>query len=644
MSSRPLCLVSAGHPGRAREINHSNRNNANGSKSNRNGNSNRKQQLRTNWNARGSKAPFPSAGKAGSCNLLGDEPVIKGKGKNMNHLLNFQSYESVSPSTIGGARKGGRTRHITPRMPKGKEEFVQSVAQFIVEQDSDLELEPFQVDPDLPVPWKFVEAIRIFGQEETECPICLHPPIAAKVGRCGHAHCASCVLKLLSICEHPECPVCQCALTASDLRSVICGVERRPKSNSSITFVKMRRDKNRIVPVPQSETTQNWINRYERVVPISRASLIENILDREEAELGCQLAECEPSEVPFIEQAKALLQTRRANFKPVATTAPLATVTKSVTAEMALSENPNLTNAEPVEETSSGTAEEDCYYFYQSVDCGNVFLSSLNAKCLISEFGSLKNAPPTVQATMLEIDDYTMDPDVRRRFRYLGHLSLGEAFSLAYVDHEGLGLSAETFEKHKAQIQQRKKRLRKKDHEENKASKLVEEYYDRELYGKYRPADISLSSHEMFPDFGNVSLDTASSPEPQSAPISIPSPSNNTGLTSSWKTGSSWGASSQDSSQWPVASPRSSSQSFWGEMKKTSKPQETLKTLSEPDVLDEELERRAPDFGSEFAADFASALAEATSPGAKNNADKGEESRKPKKAQKKKKGRIIFST
>ena len=153
-----------------------------------------------------------------------------------------------------------------------------------------------------------------------------------------------------------------------------------------------------------------WINRYERVVPISRASLIENILDREEAELGCQMAECEPSEVPFIEQAKALLQTRRANFKPVATTAPLAAVTKSVTAEMALSENPNLTNAEPVEETSSGTAEEDCYYFYQSVDCGNVFLSSLNAKCLISEFGSLKNAPPTVQATMLEIDDYTMDP------------------------------------------------------------------------------------------------------------------------------------------------------------------------------------------------------------------------------------------
>ena len=95
MSSRPLCLVSAGHPGRAREINHSNRNNANGSKSNRNGNSNRKQQLRTNWNARGSKAPFPSAGKAGNCNLLGDEPVIKGKGTGSNKARKYTAKKSV---------------------------------------------------------------------------------------------------------------------------------------------------------------------------------------------------------------------------------------------------------------------------------------------------------------------------------------------------------------------------------------------------------------------------------------------------------------------------------------------------------------------------------------------------------------------
>lgn len=30
---------------------------------------------------------------------------------------------------------------------------------------------------------------------------------------------------------------------------------------------------------------------------------------------------------------------------------------------------------------------------------------------------------------------------------------------------------------------------------------IFQEFYDRELYGKYAPAEISLSSHEMFPDF-----------------------------------------------------------------------------------------------------------------------------------------------
>merc|ERR1712228_27499 len=104
--------------------------------------------------------------------------------------------------------------------------------------ECELEIEPFQIDPDLPVPWKFIEAIRLFGQEETECPICLHPPIAAKVGRCGHAHCSSCILKLISISEYPECPICQCDLKLADLRSVICGVEKRPKINSTIEFVK----------------------------------------------------------------------------------------------------------------------------------------------------------------------------------------------------------------------------------------------------------------------------------------------------------------------------------------------------------------------------------------------------------------------
>lgn len=633
MSNRPLSLVSAGHPARARETNHS----RGGAKSNRNGNSNRKQPR--NWNARrggGNNFPFPSAGKGRD--LMADEPIANtnSKGTNLNHLLSFQSYES---STNQSGRNTRSQRLVQSRAAKGKEDYVQSTAQFVINENCELEITPFQSDPDLPVPWKFIQVIRLFGQEETECPICLHPPIAAKVGRCGHAHCSSCILKLISISEYPECPICQCDIKLSDLRSVICGVEKRPKLNSTVEFVKMKRTKNSVAAVPQAPVNSTWISRYDRVISVSAVSILENVLDREEAELACQSSECEESEVPFIDQAKDLLKSRQ-----LALGAPTLSEEAKCTkpkVDIFQSENPNLD--ENVDQSEIGQPEnvekDDSYYFYQTVNCGNIFLSSLNAKCLITQFGSLKNAPTTISATMLEIDDYTMDQDVRRRFRYLNHLSLGEAFSLVYLDSDGLGLSKETFEKHKIQIQQRKKKLNQKDRAEKKAHKLVEEYYDRELYGKYKAAEISLSSQEMFPDFGE-------SPSQESAPIPI----QNQGTSGSWvKNTSSWSSSPMD---WPVASPGtsanksspcgSSGSSFWGEMKKTSKTgnMETLKKVEETVSDDDLLELRAPDFRSEFAADLYSALEEATN-------DKKETSpteKKPKKGQKKKKGRVIFST
>ena len=48
---------------------------------------------------------------------------------------------------------------------RSKEEFLQSTAQFLVRSGSELELAPFGVDSDIPVPWKFIEAVRLFGQD-----------------------------------------------------------------------------------------------------------------------------------------------------------------------------------------------------------------------------------------------------------------------------------------------------------------------------------------------------------------------------------------------------------------------------------------------------------------------------------------------
>ena len=50
--------------------------------------------------------------------------------------------------------------------------------------------------------------------------------------------------------EYPECPICQCDLNMADLRSVICDIDERPKINSKIQLIKMKREKNQVAPVP----------------------------------------------------------------------------------------------------------------------------------------------------------------------------------------------------------------------------------------------------------------------------------------------------------------------------------------------------------------------------------------------------------
>lgn len=678
MSSRPLSIISAGHQGRAHETNHSRSSTPNGQqKLNRNGNNPNR-----NFNRRGGGnfCPSPSAGKG--YNLARDD---RKKGQNINHLLNFQAYESNNNNQTT-SRKNGKSS--APRAPKGKEDYVQNTAQFVISEDAELELIPFQSDPDIPVPWKFIEAIRIFGQEKTECPICLHIPIAAKVGRCGHAHCNSCILKLISIMEYPECPICQCDLNMADLRSVICDIDERPKINSKIQLIKMKREKNQVAPVPIGPVKTEWLNQFDRVLKMDNNSILENIVVREEIELICQRADCETSEEAFVDQASTALASRRTYLttkrsrktseispseivKKVERSPQIKPEVQNVEMKLAFdpfkSDNPNLeiieTQNPPVSQKTEVTLEietkkdDNCYYFYQAVDCGNVYLSSLNAKCLITQYGSLKEAPEKIEAKMVELEDFTMDQDVRRRFRYLNHLSLGKGFSLVYVDSDDLGLSSETYEKHKDYIQLKKKKLNKKDRDENQAHLVVEEYYDREIYGKYKAADISLSSLDMFPDFNeSVSIEdvlkeasqTTSPTSPATlnlvedfptvittTEISPPRRISVPGASGSWSKSTSNPNSFSSTDGWPTMSPtlvsNSVGSSFWGDMKKSSKMTPFSALTEEVDSEDLEL----PNFRPEF--DLFSGLKNAAL--VTSEATNG---KKPKKGQKKKKGRIIF--
>ncbi|KAG1682443.1 RING finger protein 10 [Nymphon striatum] len=67
---------------------------------------------------------------------------------------------------------------------------------------------------------------------------------------------------------------------------------------------------------------------------------------------------------------------------------------------------------------------KDIYYFYQASDGQPIYLHPLNVKMLIEEFRSLKACPEKITAKIVQIENNTMDENLRNKFRYLNHLPL----------------------------------------------------------------------------------------------------------------------------------------------------------------------------------------------------------------------------
>lgn len=76
-------------------------------------------------------------------------------------------------------------------------------------------------DADTAVPWSNVLEVRCFQTETTACPICLFPPVAPRMGPCGHIYCYPCVwyfIKYENDLLSRQCAVCNTYLRINELK------------------------------------------------------------------------------------------------------------------------------------------------------------------------------------------------------------------------------------------------------------------------------------------------------------------------------------------------------------------------------------------------------------------------------------------
>jgi len=246
------------------------------------------------------------------------------KKQSLNHLLNFQ----YTPR--GNGQETDRSRGPRPsknhnqqhRQTFSKEQYLQSNCQFIVEAVGDYSVH--LVDPDVPVNWDNIQEVylKTSGSEPTSCPICLFPPIAGKISRCGHVFCWPCILHYLALSDDDwrKCPICYVNISKSDLKSVQAITQETLGTGSMVEMRLMKRERNSTLAVPVNHPGLDafpFVNDQEenkalsKLIKATPEQVLSRILIREQEELQQRYREeKDQPESIFIKEALALLESR----------------------------------------------------------------------------------------------------------------------------------------------------------------------------------------------------------------------------------------------------------------------------------------------------------------------------------------------
>uniref|UniRef100_A0A8C2XME5 E3 ubiquitin-protein ligase RNF10 n=1 Tax=Cyclopterus lumpus TaxID=8103 RepID=A0A8C2XME5_CYCLU len=408
----------------------------------------------------------------------------------LNHLLNF-TFEPRGGT--GGFGDGGhsswgrRNKWGHKHKPFNKELFLQANCQFVVTDDQDYKAH--FTDPDTLVNWDCVQQVRIYSHEVPSCPICLYPPLSARITRCGHIFCWPCMLHYLSIGERSwsKCPICFEEVHTADLKSVVAMETRQYVAGDVITMCLMQREKGALVAMPSSQWVKveepvrfgdTCLSPYSKLLLTSPTQVL-SLVAEEKAVLQSQLSQEGDAQGCFIQSALCLLQVTE------------ATVHVSVWTYRFLP----LPCVPPAD------------------DCQQMFLHPVNVRCLLREYGSLEASPDSITATVVEIVGHTVTEDIRRRHRYLAHLPLTCEFSICELALQPPILSKDTLDTFADDLEKRKHLRQKKARDEKRREKRIE-IEENKKQGKYPEVHIGLENLYHFPAFGSPPNNSSSFMQP----------------------------------------------------------------------------------------------------------------------------------
>lgn len=494
------------------------------------------------------------------------------KKQNINHLLNFQ----FEPRSHKHAPKFRNSSDSSKKPKYNKEQFLQANCQFVVTSSGDYSVH--LADPDIPVNWSLIEQVVLKTTASVpSCPICLYPPKAAKISRCGHVFCWPCILHYLALSDEKwrKCPICFEAIHKADLKSVISNAWQEFQVNDTIELSLMRRERNSLFALPVEKYYKaidekhpglsDKLTSHSNLVVASPAQVSSLILSRERFELEEKYRdEKDEPEACFIEEALQYLSQREAGFiqenpqeskiveEDSASSSSVSSETEDVASAFPADFKEEEEEARPRQMSSSSdetveltediivdevTAEDlqierkggknsspkETFYFYQASDGQPIFLHALNVQMLIAEYGSLEQCPHKITGKILEKDYTSMNELMRNKLRYLRHLPLTSIFEVCEIQLKAPLVSKETCAEFAPQIEARRRKRNRRAREERRREKWIQVEENKRIMGKFPDLKCKLESAFHFPQFGAAEAQSNESLEQMSAASSLDS-------------------------------------------------------------------------------------------------------------------------
>ncbi|KAI8912427.1 hypothetical protein EDD86DRAFT_110730 [Gorgonomyces haynaldii] len=294
--------------------------------------------------------------------------------------------------------------------------------------DQDVDVEPYLFDPDLPVEWEMIDQLVVPMNKDPSCPICLGEPCAPRGSKCGHVYCWTCLLRYLDMSDKQwrKCPICFDPIYRDKLKPVLFYRTNPPitcsvQSPAAMDFVLIRRQPGSCVALPTHlelsvpEASNREALAFSRVM-VSDTQYHQRLLDEQWDQLQesiQELKQFQTSQDQFSTEYKyyqlCLDQLKR---------------------ERKTDDKKKMKQKQNVQETQ--------FFYYQSKDGQHIYLHPMDIKVLKHEYGSYSQFPLQVSAPVLSIQESTMDEDLRKRCKYLGHVPLGCDVSFCQLDLSSL--------------------------------------------------------------------------------------------------------------------------------------------------------------------------------------------------------------